>query len=474
MELSASWRWVGTLSLCIAPIAIMVLQKLRRPAYPSAPHMTAARKMLPFQTLLISIPVVVWSLLERSKVYLKLRVTMDELRASAGLPLEDDTLPDRDAFEACQGAYLEYTNDGGCASYRVHRLGKALTRKRTINTLYQRKQLIELKASPPDNVKPRRLPRLIVVGLPRTGTTILSRLLFTLPETWGPTLRQMMDFPDIPIGFKQKMTTWSFKTIEVLAPLIKAIHPMSLDDHEEDQFLMKISGWFPQKGISRWEGYLENRTGWKKHVAIIYQQLRENLDLLATQHAPDDATHMICKFPLYGLYPEEVCQQANHPDHPVVLIRTYRKSLTKAAESLISLFMAGHDIAHHEYCKAAIEGELCATIEAVIDGYEKMDFLSSQEPSRIKVVDVAFEDLCKRPVETVLKLREVMGLPAYDDIHRGEVVKQLSEKTEVVGSHRTSKYAKFHGYTLSEASATWMKKLEKKQDALMHPIVISE
>jgi len=398
---------------------------------------------------------------------------MAELRAFAEFPLEDDTLPDRDTFKACYGASLEYNNasDNHTARYTTRPMFKAWVRQQIILKLKTRKRLVAFKASEPDKDQ-RRLPRLLVVGLPRTGTTILSRLLFTLPEIWGPTLRQMKSFPTLGTDFEEKLHTFFFDLVKLVSPVMFAIHPVELDDHEEDQMLMRLSGEVPWRGMQSWEGHLEERKGWTKHIGMIYQQLRENLDLLATQHAPVEATHMICKFPLHGLYPEELCQQASHPDQPVVLIRTYRKSLAKAAESFITLFCAIYDTMTYEYATAVIEEQVCDLVETIVDGFEKMDQLAAQEPDRIKVVDVAFDDLCKSPVETILKLREVMGLPAYDDIRRGEMAKLLSKKTEMVGSYRETKYAKYVSYKLSEASAARIKKLEKKQDALMHPITV--
>ena len=169
--------------VCLAlPVLVLFCRRERAPL--KQPHMVPGRKFMLGRLLGCAIHVA--NFLRLTPGWVRKRVTMTEMRAAACFPLEQDTLPDRDAFEALYGEALAFIHNGGNAIHRLDALGIALNKLGIFNTLKIRKLLAE--APPVDNL--RRLPRLVVVGQPRTGTTILSRLINALPEVWGPTLRQ--------------------------------------------------------------------------------------------------------------------------------------------------------------------------------------------------------------------------------------------------------------------------------------------
>ena len=262
----------------------------------------------------------------------------------------------------------------------------------------------------------------------------------------------------------------TIKLAKWINPIGFAIHPVDVDGHSEDQVLMTLTGPVtvaPTVPMAFWR---DGENGWAKHAPTVYRQFRDNIERVASLYAPAEATHMALKFPLHALYAEELCMHGTHPDQPLVLIRTYRKQLKKVLESNLSLARSGTDLCCHDYDQAALEREFMAVFDESLDGYKKIEELAAREPGRIKVVDVAFDDIVARPVETILKLREACGLPTYDEARRAEVAEMLTQQVEETGSYRKSKYANFHAYELSEASAALIEGMEKKQDAMLRPI----
>jgi len=450
--------WAATLAACLVLPVLLLL--LSRESVPAKPHMVPGRKFLLGKVIVRVFDV--FNFLRLTPRWLRKRVTMTEMRAAAGFPLDQDTLPDRDTFEALWTEPLNFLNNGGDDVYRIDSIGAILNKIQLLNSLKGRKELVE--APPVENL--RRLPRLIVVGQPRTGTTILSRLMNALPEIWGPTMRQMRN----PVKEGVVNPAPAAKFAKAVNPIGFAIHPIEVDGHEEDQILMMLSGPCllpPAAPVVFW---LDGENGWRKHAPTVYKQFRDNIDRVASKYAPAEATHMALKFPGHPLYAEELCMHGTHPDQPIVLIRTYRKQLKKVLESNLSLARSAADLCCHDYDQAALERDAIAAFSESMEGYKKFEELAAREPGRIKVVDVAFDDVVSKPVETIFKLREACGLPAYDEARRAEVAEMLTRQVEETGSYRKSKYATFHGYELSEASLAAVKELEKKQDAMLRPI----
>ncbi len=113
--------------------------------------------------------------------------------------------------------------------------------RRLVNFL----KLQEAKKRHPDLVDlPIRSP-LLIVGLPRTGTTLLQRLLSQDPASHGPALWELFNPVQIDSqsdAEQRRKDAISFeKTLRQFSPDLWNIHPMMTDEPDECHFLMPFS-----------------------------------------------------------------------------------------------------------------------------------------------------------------------------------------------------------------------------------------
>jgi hypothetical protein len=129
------------------------------------------------------------------------------------------------------------------AEANLHPIGRFITKKRLVNLLTTRLQAEWWFKKDPDILKQELYPVLMIVGLQRTGTTKLQRLLSADPDTrsllsWealnpAPPLKD----PDRRIRFAKT----SEKVLKIMAPGFFAIHPVEHTSQEEDILLLDVS-----------------------------------------------------------------------------------------------------------------------------------------------------------------------------------------------------------------------------------------
>ena len=122
-------------------------------------------------------------------------------------------------------------------------LGRILARELLVGALVSRLRWAALKAADePALSTPLNRP-IIVAGLPRSGTTLIHRLLSDLPGlrplyTWE--LLEPVPLPPLPKARLKRMTRFRLSVLRRLAPELDIKHLLDADEPEEELSLIHI------------------------------------------------------------------------------------------------------------------------------------------------------------------------------------------------------------------------------------------
>lgn len=136
---------------------------------------------------------------------------------------------------------------------RLHPVGAFITRKRMISLLEMRLRAEYFFKKYPHILERDLYPAWFIIGLQRTGTTKLQRLLATDPDhrvllsweainpvplstSFRPSLNEKQDFEK-----RIRLAKTSAKALKIMSPGFNAIHPVSIFQPEEDILLLDVS-----------------------------------------------------------------------------------------------------------------------------------------------------------------------------------------------------------------------------------------
>ncbi len=267
---------------------------------------------------------------------------------------------------------------------------------------------------------------LIVLGLPRSGTTHLHRLLSLAPK--GRALRYFeVRRPIAPEGDDDRVA-WArsqYRTFRMLAPGLDAKHFSGPEEPEEcvflfDSTMVSVTFWIaaPVYGYLDWYQEQDQRPA--------YRQYREHLQIFQRE-TPEQ--RLILKAPIHTAYVEALL--AAIPDAKLVQLH---RDPVPVLTSVSSLFYTLHRAvtprvdprrmarANFEFLVRGIERNLAA--RRVLD------------PSRI--IDVYYDDLVASPEAVVQRICDFHGLP-FDDEFRRRVTQYAQQNPQHKhGAHRYS------------------------------------
>jgi hypothetical protein len=126
----------------------------------------------------------------------------------------------------------------------LHPLGRMITQKRLVNLLNVRLRAEHYFRKYPEILEQPLYPVMMIIGLQRTGTTRLQRLLATDPDN-----RALMSWEAInPAPFHNKkkdprigLARTSERALKIMAPHFFAIHPVEHLEPEEDILLLDVA-----------------------------------------------------------------------------------------------------------------------------------------------------------------------------------------------------------------------------------------
>lgn len=307
--------------------------------------------------------------------------------------------------------------------------GRLLLSNLVTSALVSRLRLIAVKKDHPEIFNSPVIPPLFVVGLPRSGTTFLHRLLSSLPEarpipTWelyepvpgpGPDIRK----------FRVRLMSYIPR---FFAPEMDSKHELRYDRPEECIFLfnntmVSIGYWqvAPVYSYIDWciEQDMEAPFSWYYRYL---QYIQSNIP----------GSRLTLKAPVYTGQLDALFKAI--PD--AMVIQTHRDPF-KVVPSTMSLFNTIHsllseqpDISRMIKTNLRLLGLL---MERNIRALEKID--------KGKVLHIEYKSLTSDPVGTVIKIQKHFNLP-WSDVH-------LSALKESLKVHKKDRHGT-HKYTLKD------------------------
>ncbi|MEZ4280875.1 MAG: sulfotransferase [Myxococcota bacterium] len=326
---------------------------------------------------------------------------------------------------------------------RLTPAGRAGQHARIVGLLVARLQTRALLASHPEIENEKVAVRFVVVGFPRTGTTLLHRLLARDPRTsalaWWE-CRHPAPLPGWSAAEAKRVRDPRLAVAEaevaaMLAgnPALAAVHPLDALAPDEDVMLLEHAfqssppaGSMNVPSYLRWHLEADGRPAYAEHARLL-RSLQWQKRVRGEAVGP-----FVLKAPHHMLHLDRLFEQ--HPEATV--IQTHRDPI----DTLPSLASMALEL--RRLSSDAVEARACAdyaltTARARIERLERV----RRTVGEARFVDVWFGDVVQKPLEVVDRIYARIGLE-LPDATRAEMARFVAEN----GRDRRPA----HGYTLSE------------------------
>lgn len=309
-------------------------------------------------------------------------------------------IPFRDGLEALVDSFNRES-----VTFGLRKGVAELEREDILRPLQQRLRLLNDRRKNGAIEDEKIIRPIFIVGMPRTGTTHVHRLLSLDPDSRSPAAWEIM-FPSPP---PESVNYDTDPRIEKAARFLAAVgmsdkhfaamHSFGAKLPQECQHIFKYtfrstshSGWVQKPSFDRWLGQCD-----MKPAYLFHKMFLQNLQW----HCP--ATRWVLKSPQHPLHIPELLSV--YPDALVVLThrdpRHVMPSLLSVMETLRGIGQITSD--------SAWEFEKWTTL--LPKGYDAIEKLRAQSEYRNTFVDIQFDDLMADPVEEVAKVYNVAGIP---------------------------------------------------------------
>jgi len=282
--------------------------------------------------------------------------------------------------------------------------GKIVVRDTLVNSVANRLRYVDARARVPQRFDVPLVPPIFVLGLPRSGTTFLHRLLCAVPGARGiPIWESRQPIASTP-DTRRRRTAWMVAGMRTFAPELMAKHAFELDSPEEAIALFDASlGWNP---------FLWRVAGCRSYVDWLLLQdasepYRIFVDLLHWIAAPTPDHRLILKTPnhmgfvdlLHDLLPEAIFIQT-HRD-PARCIPSYA-SLSATMHGLI---------------KGGVDRPMLGaqSLKMWRTYAERVTQVRAARPD-LRCIDVDYDELVGDPMGTVTRVFAEAALPLTHDI----------------------------------------------------------
>lgn len=304
-------------------------------------------------------------------------------------------------------------------------LGRVAARQRLVSLLETR---LRLQAVASDVADQQVTAPVFVLGLPRTGTTVLYGMLAADPAMRSPSSWEVARPFPAPTGEDPERVRLSEKDLDGfrrIAPGIDAIHPMGarlpqecLAMHAGQMASYEFPTTFPVP--SYWE--------WLRGTDMVPSYAFERLFLQHLQ-SRRSGEHWVLKTPCHLMWLDALLEV--FPD--ALLVHTHRDPTTVLA-SVSSLMATMRSAMSHHVDPVAVGRE---QLEAWTWGMDRVMAVRDRLPDD-RVVDVRYEDTVADPVGTVRRVREHLGLGFGPAVEKGVTDYLAANPRDKHGSHRYS------------------------------------
>ena len=309
-------------------------------------------------------------------------------------------------------------------------LGRRLARDMVVDFAAKRLRLEALRERQREIFEQPVAVAAVVVGLPRTGTTLLHRLLALGPGVRAPLLEEVWSPLPPAQGRRdrrrrERNAALGARAALYMAPQLRVIHPPRAGEPEEDREFHAagfLSGHFSL--MFHVPSYLEYVLAQPPAAgADAYDVHRGFLQCL--QWGADQHLRWVLKSPVHR--PFVGCLLDAYPE--AVVLDT-RRDPAEAVGSLCSLAAVTQGVFTDHVDLHAIGR---AAVQVFRETSARLAEARARHPGR--VMDVAYADLVADPVGTVLRLAEPLQLPVTADFERRLVAWVEADRATVRPRH---------------------------------------
>lgn len=316
---------------------------------------------------------------------------------------------------------------------RLHATGHLITRSRIVSTLATRLRLEELYAKNPNVERGRLVRPIVIVGLPRTGTTFLHRLLANDSgrvralmswEALMPVSRPRANGASRAIAAQR-----SESALKYLAPDFFAVHPIDANGPEEEILLLDLAfrSTVPEATMN-----VPTYASWLEGVdqSPAYRGMARALKALQWQRAPiGDNWRWVLKTPHHLEWLDELPKVLEDP----LIVWTHRAP-TEVVGSFCSMIAHGRGVFSDHVDPLDIGRSWLRKGKRMVDrAMEARTRLGDAN-----VLDVKYKDLIRDPLSVVKAIEERAGLGWNRDVEARIRGAMTTEKKDRHGVHRYS------------------------------------
>ncbi len=310
--------------------------------------------------------------------------------------------------------------------------GRLIQKSRLTDALVQRLRIEDLLKKYPE-IHDIDLGKIILVtGLPRTGTTLLQRLLNSNPAI--RTVSGVEGLEPVPAGHTGKRNTragrakLAQRVISYLSPQFVTVHPVDHNAPEEDVMLLDLN-FMSQTAEATMHVPAYSRWLERQDHTRTYQYLRKVLQILCRQRA---GSTWVLKTPQHMEYLDVFL--AVFPGATV--IQTHRDP-RRTLPSFCSMVAHARGIFSDHVDPGAIAAHWCRKTRRMVE--MAMQTRTKYDPGRF--IDVSYYDLVDDPIAELQRIYHLAGID-----FPGEARRKAGEYTQ---ANRQNRFGR-HAYRLSD------------------------
>jgi len=325
-----------------------------------------------------------------------------------------------------------------CASLtrepRMTPLGQYLRRAEILHWLRNRLHVVnEVKTDPALRDVEIRQP-LFIIGMPRTGTTLLQRLLVLDPANRSPLFWETAHLFPLPVDVMSpldpriRLAERNLRFFDWTAPQIKAIHESGARLPEECLGLLTqglITGiWIDQSERTREWVEAQDLTETYQLHKIQLQILQRGA--MSRRWILKSPLHLLCLKWLLGTYPD------------ATIVQTHRDPL-EVFPSSASLFAHLSYLKYQETDLRPIGQQTLQSLERALNrGAQIREAVRLSPPSKCRFLDVRYTDLVKEPLAVIQSIYDTLGWSLSEETKSAMDAFLKVNRQHKFGKHRYS------------------------------------
>ena len=284
-----------------------------------------------------------------------------------------------------------------------------------VNGLVNRLRHVELIKQNPEILDEEIEVAAVVVGLPRTGSTMLHRLLASAPGMTGTRWFETQNYSPFPgeergnPGGRREAAKGILDYMLATIPDLLSIHPMSIDQPDEELIILgqlysstMIEGTYYVPGYARW--LMQNDR------IQCYRDLKQILQSLQWQDPSRKGAKWVLKTPGHLMALDGVLEV--FPDAKIVMTHRDPVATVPSYCSMeYSLYQMGSDSVDRKSVADFWVGRLAELLNSFMDVREKVGGKN--------FVDVRYKDLLTDPIGQGTRVLEAAGITVTDSVRDG-------------------------------------------------------